>query len=69
MRRAARGKAPLGAALVIDGGEEIGVREQVAEREKHALSSPHVEQEVMDQGNPPRLHRRRLYATARTLHP
>ena len=62
-------KRPSVPALVVHRGEEVGLGEQVAEREEHALGAPHVEQEVVDQGDPPRLHRRRLYATARTLRP
>ena len=45
-------EAALGPALVVDGGEEVGLREQVAEREEDALGPAHVEQEVVHQGDP-----------------
>ena len=37
------GEAALGPALVVDRREEVGVREQVAQREEHALGAAHVD--------------------------
>jgi hypothetical protein len=39
----------LGAALVVDGGEDVGVRPAVADRREHPLGAAQVEQEVVDQ--------------------
>ena len=44
-------EAPLGPALVVDGGEDVGVREQVAQREEDALRAAQIQQEVVDQGD------------------
>jgi hypothetical protein len=46
------GEAALGALLVVDRGEEVGLREEVAEREKDALCPAHVHEEVVHQGDP-----------------
>jgi hypothetical protein len=50
-RRAHRAvrEAPLGALLVVDRGEQVGLREQVAECQEDALGTAHVDEEVVHQ--------------------
>jgi hypothetical protein len=49
--RPAGGEAPLGAGLVVDRGEDVGLRPGVAHRREHALRAAEVEQEVVDEGD------------------
>ena len=42
-------KRPSVPALVVDGGEDVGVRPGVADRREHALGAAQVEQEVVDE--------------------
>ena len=60
--RVAVGEPALGALLVVDGGEDVGLRPGVADRREHALGAPQVEQEVVNQRNTP--HRRAILRTA-----
>ena len=46
------GEAALGPVLVVDGREEVGLREQVAQGEEDALRPAHVDEEVVHQGDP-----------------
>ena len=48
LRRAVR-EAALRALLVVDGGEDVGVRPRVADRREDALRAAEVEQEVVDE--------------------
>ena len=45
-------EAALGPLLVVDRGEQVGLREQVAEGEEDALGPAHVHEEVVHQGDP-----------------
>src|SRR5262249_13448746 len=47
--RSARREAPLGAALVVDGGEHVGLRPGVADRREDPLGAAQVEQEVVNE--------------------
>ena len=49
--RRAVGEPALGALLVVDGGEDVGLRPGVADRREHALGAAEVEQEVVDEGD------------------
>jgi hypothetical protein len=49
--RRARGEAPLGAALVVDGGEDVGLGPGVADRREHALRAAQIQQEVVYEGD------------------
>ena len=42
-------EAGLGAALVVDGREHVGLRPEVAHLQEHAVRAPHADQEVVDQ--------------------
>ena len=41
----------FGAVLVVDRGEDVGVRPRVADRREHPLGAAEVQQEVVDQGD------------------
>jgi hypothetical protein len=41
------GEPALGAVLVVDGGEHVGLRPHAADSLEHALGAAHVEQEVV----------------------
>ena len=43
------GEAALGAALVVDRREHVGLRPEVAHLEEHAVRAPHAHEEVVDQ--------------------
>jgi hypothetical protein len=43
------GEAPFRAGLVVDRREDVGLGPGVADRGEHALGSPEVEQEVVDE--------------------
>jgi hypothetical protein len=45
------GEAALGAVLVIYGGEDVTVREEVAQRSKDPFCPSNVEQEVVHEGD------------------
>ena len=51
VHRAVR-EAALGPLLVVDRGEEVRLREEVAQGEKDALCPAHVHEEVVHQGDP-----------------
>jgi hypothetical protein len=42
-------EAALGAVLVVDGGEEVGLRPDLAHLEEHAFRSPQIEQEIVNE--------------------
>ena len=64
--RGAGGEPSLGAALVVDGGVDVGLRPRVADRGEHALGAPEIEQKVVDKRNTP--HRAPSYV-ADAAHP
>ena len=43
-------EAAIGPALVVDGGEDVGVGPGVADGREHVLGAPQIEQEVVNQG-------------------
>jgi hypothetical protein len=45
--RGACGEAPLGAALVVDGGEDVGLGPRVADGREHPLRAAQVQEEVV----------------------
>ena len=47
-------EAALGPAVVVDGREQVGVAEHVAERDEHALGAANVHEEVVDERDPRR---------------
>ena len=64
----ALGEAALGAGLVVDRREHVGLGVEIADRAEDPLGSAQVEQEVVNKGNPPRcssLHGREAYVPAR----
>jgi hypothetical protein len=47
-------EAALGPTLVVDGREQVGGGEHVAERKEHALGAADVHEEVVDERDPRR---------------